>query len=202
VKIDRAGSIQGRVTDAATGAPLWAGVGLFTQNPGAGGGETLTDADGRYQIDGLGPYRWPLNFSSDNTYADAWTGGVVSRYASTGTQVSTGATATVDIGLTRGVAVRGTLLTDNGSLVDHGRINVLNTGTGDYAGTVDFNGNAYELHMLPGQEILFHYEADIDDRSYSSKRVALPPATPGGPPRYAVTVPAGGLTIDITVDVP
>ncbi|SNT46123.1 Carboxypeptidase regulatory-like domain-containing protein [Asanoa hainanensis] len=195
VKLDRAGSIRGRVTDAATGAPLAAQIALFTSSPGAGGPETYTDADGRFQIDGLGPYAWPLRYSSDG-YATTWTGGAASRFAATGTQVTTGTVATADLALTRGVAVRGTVVTSHGT-PRWGRVNAYNAETGDLAGTVDFAGTAFQLNVLSGQELRFEYSLDINGLSYRSDKAKLSPATPGGPPRYTVVVPAGGLTVDI-----
>ncbi|GIF46889.1 carboxypeptidase family protein [Asanoa ferruginea] len=198
VKIDRAGSIRGRVTDAATGNPLSASIALFTQNPGLGAPETRTDADGRFQVDGLGPYRWPLKYASFG-YATTWTGGAVSRYAATGTQVTAGAVATADLALTHGVTVRGSVVS-HGTLDGWGRISVFNTVTGDYTGTSDFQGNAYELHLLPDQEIRYDYDLRIDGDYVSSDKAKLAPATPGGPPRYSVAVPAGGLTVDVLVD--
>ncbi|MEV4621816.1 carboxypeptidase regulatory-like domain-containing protein [Asanoa sp. NPDC049573] len=199
VKIDRAGSIRGRVTDASTGAPLEARIAPFTSNPGSGNGEAATDANGNYQIDGLGPYRWPLNFGSFG-YATAWTGGAASRYTATGTQVTSGATATADLAMTHGVPVTGKVVVESGTLGEWGRINVLNTATGDYTGTVDFQGDTYELHVLPAQEIRYAYDLDVDGQNRSSDKAKLSPATPGGPVRYSVTVPADGLTVDVLVD--
>ncbi|HTF08327.1 MAG TPA: carboxypeptidase regulatory-like domain-containing protein [Asanoa sp.] len=200
VRIDRAGSIRGLLTDAATGAPInFAGVGVFTESPGSGGGETTTDEDGRFQLDGLGPYRWPVSYNGGERYAPGWTGGAVSRYAATGIQVTAGAVATADFALTTGVTVLGNVLTSHGT-PQWGRITVQNTETGDYAGTVDFAGTGYELHVLPGQELRYTYHLDIDGKSFSSYKVKLAPATPGGPPRYSVTIPAGGLTVDVLAD--
>jgi 5-hydroxyisourate hydrolase-like protein (transthyretin family) len=199
VKLDRAGSIRGRVTDAATGGPLSARIALFTSNPGLGASETETDADGRFQIDGLGPYRWPLKYGSYG-YATAWTGGAVSRYAATGTQVTAGAVATADLALTRGVTVKGDLVVSQGTITGWGRVSVLNTATGDYVGTSDFEGDAYELHVLPGQEVRYVYDVEVDGDYRSSDKAKLAPATPGGPVRYSVNVPAGGLTVDVLVD--
>jgi hypothetical protein len=201
VKIDRAGSIRGRVTDAATGAPIYAGVGAFTQSPGTGGGETTTDDDGRFQIDGLGPYRWPLNYNGYENYASAWTGGAITRYAATGTQVTAGAVATADLALTKGATVRGNVVASRGT-PDGGRISVLNTSTGDYVATVDFEGAAYQLLALPEQEIRYIYSVQVDGTTYRSDAAKLAPSTPGGPPRPAIVVHAGGVTADLIVTIP
>ncbi|MEV4535549.1 carboxypeptidase regulatory-like domain-containing protein [Asanoa sp. NPDC049518] len=201
VKIDRAGTIRGRVTDAATGAPIYAGVGVFTQSPGTGGGETTTDEDGRFEIDGLGPYRWPLHYNGYENYASSWTGGAVTRYATTGTQVTAGTVATADLALTKGVTVRGNVLPSRGT-AQGGRISVLNTTTGDYVGTVDFEGAAYQLLVQPEQEIRFIYSIRVDGTTYRSEAAKLAPAAPGGPLRPAITVPAGGVTADLIVPIP
>ncbi|GIF69801.1 hypothetical protein Ais01nite_78360 [Asanoa ishikariensis] len=200
VKMDRAGSIRGRVTDGATGAPLHARVAPFTANPGLGSPEAETDADGRFQIDGLGPYRWPLKYSSFG-YATAWTGGAVNRYTATGTQVTVGAVATADLALTHGVTVTGDLVISKGTISGWARVSVLNTVTGDYVDTSDFeDSTTYELHVLPGQEIRYVYDVQVDGDYVSSDKAKLAPATPGGPVRYSVTVPAGGLDVDILVN--
>ncbi|MEV4535550.1 carboxypeptidase regulatory-like domain-containing protein [Asanoa sp. NPDC049518] len=200
VKVDRAGSIRGRVTDAATGEPLQARIALFTANPGLGSSEEETDEDGNFQVDGLGPYRWPLKYSSFG-YATTWTGGAVTRYSATGTQVTAGAVATANLGLTRGVTVTGDLVISKGTPTGWGRVSVLNTTTGDYVDTSDFvDTTVYELHVLPGQEIRYVYDVEIDGDYVSSDKAKLAPATPGGPVRYAVTVPAGGLDVDILVN--
>ncbi|MDG4822061.1 carboxypeptidase regulatory-like domain-containing protein [Asanoa sp. WMMD1127] len=199
VRVDRGGSIRGRVTDATTGAPIsWTQVGIAS---GRTGGDTSTDEDGRFQIDGLGPYRWPLQYWGGSDHATAWTGGAVSRYTATGTQVTAGAVATADLALTKGVTVQGNLHT-GGHTPDWARITLANTVTRDDVGSVDFVGNSYEMHVLPGQEVRFAYNLDIDGVSYRSDKAPLPPAAPGGPTRYAVTVPDGGLTIDLTIAIP
>ncbi|SNT46115.1 Carboxypeptidase regulatory-like domain-containing protein [Asanoa hainanensis] len=201
VRIDRAGTIRGRVTDAATGAALSnVGVGPTTWGRSRGP-EATTDAAGNYQIDGFGPYRWPLYVSDADGYASVWTGGAVTRFASTGTQVTSGAVAVADFAMTRGVAVRGTVTTNHGT-PDWAWIRVLNTETGDYAGNLDFNGGAYELRVLPGQELRFGIRLTIGDNGYDFDNIALPPATPGGQPRHTVTVPASGLTLDLTIPLP
>ncbi|GIF71057.1 carboxypeptidase-like regulatory domain-containing protein [Asanoa siamensis] len=189
IRIDPAGAIAGTVTDAETGAPIeGARVALFTQSPGLGASEVETDAQGHYQVDGLGPYPWPLKFSSFGS-ALAWTGGAASRYTATPTVVTAGSTATADIALRDGVLVTGTIRLSDGGAVDGGFVDVRTADSGDFAGSNWPENGQFSIRVLPGQRIYFSYSVYAGDREYRVERV------PGDP----VRVPAGGLTTEIVV---
>jgi hypothetical protein len=54
------------------------------------------------------------------------------------------------------------------------------------------------MRVLGDQRVTFEYYLTRGDETYHETRVPLPPATPGGPVRYAVRVPTSGtLTVDI-----
>lgn len=198
VRLDPAGSIAGTVTDGATGVPIeFSSVNLLTSHPGAGLSETSTDEDGHYRIDRLGPYAWPLGFAA-NGYAGQWSGNAADRYAATPVQVTAGGVATGDIGLVRGVEVRGTVALEDGTPVD-GYVATKNAETGDYAGTDYAEDGTYLIRVIAGQRVSYAYDVYAGDRYFSSDRAALPPAEPGGPVRYVVRVPATGLQLNLTV---
>lgn len=189
IRVDRAGSIAGTVTDAETGDPVEsARIALFTQHPGLGADEVETDDQGHYQIDGLGPYAWPLKFAGVGN-ALSWTGGASSRYAATPTQVTIGATATADATLTDGVTVRGTIVTDGGAPLDGGFVMVRNAQTGDISGSGWVENGQFSTRVMPGQRIYLSYEVYLGDTEYEVDRV----------PGDIVRVPAGGLETAIVV---
>lgn len=197
VRLDRAGSIAGTVTDGTSGAVIeQAFVGLFTSHPGAGSRETETDDQGRYRIDRLGPYEWPLVFRKYE-YAPQWSGNGASRYTATPVPVTAGGVADGDIGLLRGTTVSGTITTDTGMRAE-GYVTVDNAETGDIAGAIWANSGEYVIRAMPNQRVYFTYDIQAPS-NYSSDRAPLPPAEPGGPVRYVVRVPATGLSIDLTV---
>lgn len=81
IKLDKAGTITGKIT-SATGAPLkYGSVTMAPQSYHSGGGFGLvgTDADGNYTIDFLGPYTWPLLITAQS-HAMQWSDGTAYRY--------------------------------------------------------------------------------------------------------------------------
>ncbi|MEV4754080.1 carboxypeptidase regulatory-like domain-containing protein [Micromonospora sp. NPDC049559] len=192
VLLDRAGTISGRVTDKATGAPVVdARVSLLSYHAGSGPPEDITtDANGRYQITELGPYEWPLLFLGYDDYPDQWSGGVASRYEATRIKVPAGGTATYDIGLRKdSVTVDGTITSRAGEPLGNGFVQAHNAGTGDVAGTVWVNADGrYRFPVLPSQPVYFSYEVgDAEGRYYRSEYVPQP-----APRRDGRAAPAGG----------
>ena len=172
VRLDPAGSIAGTVTDGTTGVPIeFSSVDLLTSHPGAGLSETSTDEDGHYRIDRLGPYAWPLRFGATG-YAGQWSGNAADRYAATPVQVTAGGVATGDIGLVRGVEVRGTVALEDGTPVD-GYVATKNAETGDYAGTDYAEDGTYLIRVIAGQRVSYAYDVYAGDRYFSSDRAAV-----------------------------
>lgn len=151
VQLDRAGTITGRVTDKASGAPLrHTVVALLSSSPGLGfdGPSASTDADGRYTLTGLGPYEWPLLVKRFG-YAHQWSGGAPSRLLARPVTVQPGGSVTHDARLTTGTTLRGTV-TRGGVPVDGGGFVLAHDPvTGDIVGvgSMELDGS-YTMPML------------------------------------------------------
>jgi hypothetical protein len=163
VRADRAGSISGVVTDAATGAAV---VGLCTtvvsadaQSFEAPYGSHCTSGEGRYTINNLGPYAWKVEFP-DYTGAHAWqwSGGAADRLAATPVRVRTGGTTRMDAALPAAGKVTGKIV--NATIPwYYTTVVALNALTGEPAGpyasrTSDFG---YTLSGLATQDIRIWY---------------------------------------------
>ena len=197
IQLDRAGTIAGLVTDAATGK----GVNLECVDVTPVGGDptfdgvcqgALSDAAGHYTLTGVGPYAWPVEFSSveGNGYAWQWSGGVASRKQATLVPVGAGRTATVNAKLSRGTTVSGTVLGTNGAPLQS-TVVLVNSDTGDDAGWATPTIGRYAVGVLP-QAVRIRY---TDPRTPAAllwyKKVAdFTHATP-------VTVGSTAVTVDL-----
>jgi hypothetical protein len=144
IKLDGAGSIEGVVTDAATGTPLAnAYVALSSVNAGFGpsGLYMFTDAQGHYRLDGLGPYAWTLFFGRFG-YAAQFSGSTGDRFLARGVPVTAGQTATYNQPMEAGETITGTLLNADGSPpTGFHRITLIHALTGDELGANDVTGS-------------------------------------------------------------
>ncbi|GIH06143.1 hypothetical protein Rhe02_42100 [Rhizocola hellebori] len=129
IKMDRAGTITGRVTKPDGQPAASARVGLVQGGyPICCGGPvtTSTDENGFYTIDFAGPYDWPLSFVQDNLQ---FAGHTANRHLAQTVRVRAGATTTYDYRFKAGTAVTATVLGRSGdTLVAH------NAFTGDTTG--------------------------------------------------------------------
>ncbi|MFC7243704.1 carboxypeptidase regulatory-like domain-containing protein [Catellatospora aurea] len=130
IKMDRAGTITGKVT-TKTGTIQYGTVRVLDEsfNVGGGIGSVEVGTDGRYTIDFLGPYQWPLLFKALD-HAPQWSGGTGNRFISERITVTAGQTTTYDYKMTRGnlITVKIPGLLDNGFIV------VENAAAGDISG--------------------------------------------------------------------
>ncbi|MDG4827748.1 carboxypeptidase regulatory-like domain-containing protein [Solwaraspora sp. WMMD1047] len=198
VRLDQAGVITGRVTDAATGAPIdSAQINLLTAHPGVGAAsKAVTDADGRYRVTGLGPYAWPLLFDHYE-YTSHWSGGATDRYSATPIQVTAGGTATHDTALGAGTEVRGTVTNQHGVASDGGYVIARHVDTGDIVGSGWIDGGNYTLSALGPQSVYLTYDASFGEDFYSGSTngaAVTPrkpiPGIPGAPKVGARTAPS------------
>ncbi|MEV1286680.1 carboxypeptidase-like regulatory domain-containing protein [Micromonospora sp. NPDC049679] len=200
VKLDPAGSLTGRVTDAASGAPIQsAGIALLTGHPGVGVGDEVTDADGRYRIGRLGPYEWPLGFGAHD-YAQQWSGGAVSRFTATPIAVTAGGTATHDIALSAGTEVTGSFNNQDGTAFAGGWVLAHNAETGDVAGAGWMSDGQFRMRVLGKQRIYVTYNVSFRDGQdwYDDRYLAT---QPDGSRKLAIfVVPATGtLAVNLVV---
>ncbi|MBF9133851.1 carboxypeptidase regulatory-like domain-containing protein [Plantactinospora sp. S1510] len=193
IRMDPPGAVSGTVSDATTGAPVpgvCAHPYAFRPDQGPGHGRHCSAADGRYTIDDLGPYRWPVQFvpAPGSRYAWQWSGDVADRFSASLARVPAGGTATVPARLVTGGTLAGTV-TRNGGPAGSGYVWTYHRRTGDVAGA----GPAYLRpdggFVLPGhrtQEVYVEYRDPTTTCWYG---------TPTVPPlATAVGVTAGGTT--------
>jgi hypothetical protein len=71
-----------------------AGIGPWSNELGPGIGVTFTDEDGRYTLDKLGPYQWPLLFQLQDLRE--YSGGVANRHLAQTVSIQSGQRTTYD----------------------------------------------------------------------------------------------------------
>ncbi|MEU1237657.1 collagen binding domain-containing protein [Micromonospora aurantiaca (nom. illeg.)] len=154
IRLDRAGVVTGTVTSAATGRPATSGA--VTLAPESGSfldwGVKL-DAQGRYRIDWLGPYAWPLLFTTADNAAQ-WSGGFALRGKAVPVTVRAGATTVYNLAVRRGVLVTGRLVDPEGRPVV-AELTVRNARTREVIGyTLDLDRDGeYALRVLGPQPV-------------------------------------------------
>lgn len=105
-RMDKAGTITGKVTGADGEAVQHGVVRLGNESFGSGGntGVVPIAEDGSYSIDFLGPYHWPLLFTTQN-FAPQWSGNMGNRFLAETVNVKAGKSVTYDITLKKGTKV-------------------------------------------------------------------------------------------------
>lgn len=115
-----------------------------------------TDAQGRYTIRTLGPYRWPLLFTPAGALPRQWSGGVGNRYQAETAAVQAGATTTYDTTLAAGSTLAGSVTVEpGGPAYVGGRLTAVNAATGDQLGVADIAGSTgtYSLPVIGGHPV-------------------------------------------------
>ncbi|MFU8854511.1 carboxypeptidase-like regulatory domain-containing protein [Micromonospora sp. SL1-18] len=156
IRMDRAGVIAGQVFGPDGAAlPRGGAVRIAGEHPGLGGGFGAFGIgnDGRYRIDKLGPYQWPLLF---DVYGQAtqWSGGEANRDRADRITVVAGGTTTYDYRLDGGVTV-----TVASTTPFQGYVTARNADTGDITGTwwLDEPNVGVARQLIGGQHIRFEY---------------------------------------------
>jgi hypothetical protein len=105
VKLDKAGTVTGTVT--ADGTPVeWGNVSYSAWDFGVGPSHGADiDKKGGYTLEGLGPYAWPLVFTT--TVGRQWSGNVGNRFTAKTVTVKAGATVTHNEAVVKGVEIKG-----------------------------------------------------------------------------------------------
>lgn len=201
IKLDRAGTVTGRVTDAATGEPIEnAFVSVLTAHPGVGASDATTDADGRYTLERLGPYRWPVETHAFDSVAPQWSGGAPSRYTATPVTVTAGASAAHDVTLAAGSEVTGTFTNADGVPFEGVYVIARTAETGDIAGVALMEDGQFTMRVTGPQRVYFTYNVTFQDEGedYDGKYTVTNPDGTKTVPRFSV--PANGtLTVGLVV---
>ena len=188
--IDRPGTITGVVTDAA-GAPLAGHDVAYSAWGDAGPGwNTTTDLDGRYTIDVLGPYAWPLLFGGEN-YPREWSGHEGNRFAATTVRSTYNFTPRRTSTLTGRVRVPG-------GAGAQWRIHAVNAVTGDQLSVADGVGDAgtYTMALAGAQQVKLDwhvYRGEDETTGWYDHATDITRATPIGIP------PRGTRTLNLTL---
>ncbi|WP_203997736.1 carboxypeptidase-like regulatory domain-containing protein [Virgisporangium aurantiacum] len=157
IRMDRPGTIAGKVTAKGTGTPV-AGVCAHpyatVRGSAPDSGANCTDAQGRYEIRGLGPYQWPVEFAAPAPYALQWSGGASNRIDADHVKVRAGRTATENARLLPGATLAGQVNAATGTPT-YGSVTVYNARSGDVLATVtsDFNGQTSAIAGLAPQQV-------------------------------------------------
>ncbi|WP_212825209.1 carboxypeptidase-like regulatory domain-containing protein [Polymorphospora rubra] len=181
--LDPAGTITGQVRSASGGALITSGVVALYPHDHSGNGVvgTAVDGQGRYTIDWLGPYRWPLVFDVPD-HARQWSGGTGNRLLAQKTQVTAGATATYDVHLRVGTVVTGVVRDQAGQPRAGAGVYAYNAVTGEEVGR---GGGASGYRMLVVGPQLIKIKSEVhngyghdtvwydDDGSFAAARTVL-----------------------------
>jgi hypothetical protein len=157
IRMDRPGTVAGKVTDKATGAPV-AGTCAHPYATTRGyqpeSGPHCTNAQGRYEIRGLGPYHWPIEFMASTPHALQWSGGASNRVDADHVKVVAGRTATANARLLPGATLAAQVNAANGTPT-YGSVMLFNARSGDLLGitTTDFNGQTAGFGGLAPQQV-------------------------------------------------
>ncbi|MGK5737802.1 carboxypeptidase regulatory-like domain-containing protein [Micromonospora sp. URMC 103] len=200
VRLDRAGSVTGTVTDAATGKPVQGiTVSVLTGHPGAGVDDATTDENGVYTLGRLGPYAWPVVYS-DAQYAIEWSGDKPSRFTATPVTVTAGGTARQDAQLDRGVSLTGTFRTPDGAPYTGGFVVARSADTGDIAGSGWITDGRFEMRLKGRQRVFFTYDVQLGDQQLSGRYLVT---EPDGTRKVGLfTVPAtGSMSAELVVPI-
>ncbi|BCJ71244.1 hypothetical protein CS0771_07880 [Catellatospora sp. IY07-71] len=175
VRLDGVGALHGFVhnefvKDGLTG---WRSVSYLPHEIDQG---TLgLDEYAEYQITGLGPYAWQLEFSGWGA-ATTWSGGAPDRSTALAVQVTEGGSTRYDIRLTRPESTLTTTVTTvNGSSPGTGRTTVHSAVTGDAGAVTSTTAGSSARNLAPGP-VYLHYQ---DDWTSCWARVQPRPGHPG-----------------------
>jgi hypothetical protein len=179
IRLDRAGTIAG-VVRSETGRPVTGGlVSLHAWGRVGPSHNVDIDGDGRYRIDWLGPYQWPLLFDVAE-HPRQWSGREANRRLAQAIRVESGRTTTYNPTLTVGIAMTGTVTNTAGQPLI-AEFDLLNAATGESMGGGFSPNGTYRSLVLGRQDVKLVWFADgqsgwYDNRSdfASATRIRIP----------------------------
>lgn len=166
IKMDKRATLKGTVT-SETGQPIeWGSVGLYTGHPGAGGGfgEAQLDEDGKYGMDFLGPYSWPLVFGAVD-HATQWSGAKPDRFSAVPVKLTAGTPTTYNHTMKVGQRVSGTITLLEGTGDVTGNFLIAgNATTKDFVAVTDLQaGGRYTLRVLGPVQLTIGFDGPAPD---------------------------------------
>jgi hypothetical protein len=197
VRLDRAGTITGTVTDADREPVENLQVGYIAWDLDVSGWEYYaTDEQGRYAVDRLGPYAWPLVFTKAGQPRQ-WSGGVANRNQAQTIPVTAGGRTTYDMRLRRGSTLAGTITVAAGGMTSW-RLIAVNVATGEEVGEAygEIADRDYELLVAGGQTVKIRWQLSDGSSTRSGwydDAVTPAAATPVRVPR------TGSVALDLTI---
>ncbi|MEU3453115.1 carboxypeptidase regulatory-like domain-containing protein [Micromonospora sp. NPDC006766] len=164
IRMDRAGVITGQAF-GPDGAALSNGAVRIAGGPvglGSNFGVFGIGDGGRYRIDKLGPYEWPLLFEVPGQ-ATQWSGGEANRDRADRIKVVAGGTTTYDYRLAAGVTV-----TVASTTPFNGYVAARNVDTGDFVGLWWISGPnvGAARQLIGGQHVRFEYYPNESGRRF------------------------------------
>ncbi|MEU8180651.1 carboxypeptidase-like regulatory domain-containing protein [Micromonospora sp. NPDC049044] len=197
IKLDRAGSVTGTVTDP-TGKPApEAAVSVLTAHPGVGAEDATTDEHGVYTLNRLGPYAWPVVVSG-YSYVSEWSGDKPSRFTATPVTVTAGAAATYNVQLDQGVQLTGTFRTPDGTPFTDGFVIARSVDTGDIAGNSRMENGQFSFRLKGPQKIFFTYDVSLGDKQFDGRYLVTQPDGTRKLARFTVPT-SGSMSVDLVV---
>lgn len=201
IHIDPAGSIGGTVTDENNAPIPGANVSYTAWSFGAGASNDVeADENGRYTIGSLGPYSWPLAFTTPS-HPRQWSGNTANRNQAATIPVAAGETARYDIAVRPGVPLTGKVTMAPGVPTDRWRLTVANAATGDQLADYDSSTSedgTYTISVLGGQQVkvgwnVSDHDAGVEQNGYYENATDLATATKVAIPQRS------GKQLDLTV---
>ncbi|MEU1395963.1 carboxypeptidase regulatory-like domain-containing protein [Micromonospora zamorensis] len=197
IKMDRAGSVTGTVTDPSGKPVPNAAVSVLTAHPGVGAQDATTDEKGVYTLTNLGPYAWPVVLGG-YPYASEWSGDKPSRFTATPVTVTAGAAATYNVQLDQGVQLTGTIRTPDGTPFTSGFVIARNVDTGDIAGSTWITDGQFTIRLKGPQKIFFTYNLSLGEQQFDGRYLETQPDGTRKLARF--TVPASGsMAVNLVV---
>jgi hypothetical protein len=198
IRLDPPATISGTITDADSGEPLLYACAtvlpsLGLGDPALGTSCTQWEGEGRYAIDTLGPYDWPVRFSPYRSdHAVVWSGGVTDRKAATLVRAAADEPTVLDGRLREvGEGMQLQVVEPDGQPYRGWlRAEAYNARTGDYVG--EFDSTSRGLIGVAEQPVRIKYSVDgfrdgwhggTNFATATTKRVR-----PGAPTRVTVTL--------------
>jgi hypothetical protein len=156
VRLDGIGTIAAVITDKITGAPL-DGAMIDVGPTGS-----ATGPDGRYAMEGLGPYHWIVFFGHPD-YAGQWSGGGNNRLTATPVRVRIGQVTRYHAALRRGTTLTGRITGPAGQPPDRAEVAVVNAHTFDtLAHLIAGADGTFSTHVLGPQDVKLLIVAAVD----------------------------------------